>query len=77
MKTDLPEILNEYHFDEYKEGEPIEFKITNEYGEEKRTNFQGVYFTIYCLNQKDTYFVQVPIVTYYPDQIYYEFEYEI
>ena len=77
MKEDLPEVLNEFHFDEYKEGEPIEYKITREYGEEKRTNFQGVYFTIYCLNQTDTYFVQVPIVTYYPDQIDYDYEYTI
>ena len=77
MKTDLPEVLNEYHFDEYKEGEPIEYKITNEYGTDGRSNFQGVYFIIYCLNQSDSYFIQVPIVTYYPDSIYYDFEYEI
>ena len=57
MKKDLPESLNEYHFDEYKEGEPIEFKIKREFGEEKRTNFQGVYLTIYCLNQSDANFV--------------------
>ena len=77
MKKDLPESLNEYHFDEYKEGEPIEFKIKREFGEEKRTNFQGVYLTIYCLNQSDAYFVQVPIVTYYPDMIDYDYEYKI
>ena len=28
MKKDLPESLNEYHFDEYKEGEPIEYNIS-------------------------------------------------
>ena len=77
MKTDLPEVLNENHFDEYKEGESIELKIIKEYGEEGRTNFQGVYFTIYCLNESDSYFIQVPIVTYYPDPIYYDYEYEI
>ena len=76
MKTDLPEVLNEYHFDEYIEGEPIEFKILREYNDE-RTNFQGVYLAIYCLNQSDSYFIQVPIVTYYPDPIDYYFEYEI
>jgi hypothetical protein len=76
MKTDLPEVLNEYHFDEYKEGEPIEFKITNEFGSE-RSNFQGVYLRIYCLSQNDSYFIQVPIVTYYPNAIHYDFEYEI
>ena len=77
MKKDLPKVLNEYHFDEYKEGEPIEYKIIREYGEEGRTNFQGVYIRIYCLNENDTYFIQVPIVTYYPDYIDYSFEYEI
>ena len=76
MKEDLPEVLNEYHFDEYKEGEPIGFQITREYGED-RTNFQGVYFNIYCLNQTDTYFIQVPIVLYYPNPIHYSFGYEI
>ena len=76
MKKDLPEVLNEYHFDYYKEGEPIEFQITKEYGEDG-SNYQGVYFTIYCLNQNDSYFIQVPIVTYYPNQIHYGFEYQI
>ena len=76
MKTDLPEILNEYQFDEYKEGEPIEFKILREYNE-TRSNFQSVYLAIYCLNKSDSYFIQVPIVTYYPNPIHYDFGYEI
>ena len=77
MKTDLPEVLNEYHFSEYKEGESIEIKITTKYGEEGRTNFQGVYFIIYCLNESDSYFIQVPIVTYFPNPIDYDYKYEI
>ena len=77
IKNDLPKVLNEYHFDEYREGEPIEYKIIREYGEEYRTNFQGVNIAIYCLNQSDSYFIQVPIVTYYPNMIDYDYKFEI
>ena len=75
MKTDLPEVLNEYHFDEYKEGEPIEYAITTVYPKgQETTNAQYVKFTIYCLDENESYFIQVPIATY-QKYIFYEFYY--
>ena len=75
MKKDLPEILNEYHFDEYKEGEPIEYAITTVYPKgQETTNAQYVKFTIYCLDENESYFIQVPIATY-QKYIFYEFYY--
>ncbi len=76
MKTELPEVLNEYHFDEYKEGNPIKYNINYEYNN-KGSNFQGVNFTIFSLNPDNSYFIQVPLVLYYPDSIHYDFRYEI
>ena len=76
MKTELPEVLNEYHFDEYREGNPIKYNINYEYNNE-RSNFQGVNFTIFSLNPNNSYFIQVPLVLYYPDYIRYDFRYEI
>ena len=76
MKTELPEVLNEYHFDEYKEGNPIKYNINYEYNDES-SNFQGVNFTILSLNPNNSYFIQVPLVLYYPDYIRYDFRYEI
>ena len=77
MKKDLPEVLNEYHFKEYKEGEPIEFEIIRKYGNFINSNAQGVILIIYYLNLTDSYFIQVPIVTYFPSPIHYNFKYEI
>ena len=76
MKKNLPEVLNEYHFDEYKEGGPIEYEILRKYGHEQ-SNSQGVVLKMYCLNENDSYFIQVPLVLYYPNQIHYSFKYEI
>ena len=76
MKNELPEVLNEYHFDEYREGNPIKYNINYEYNDE-RSNFQGVNFTIFSLNPNNSYFIQVPLVLYYPDYIRYDFRYEI
>ena len=75
MKKDLPEILNEYHFYEYKEGEPIEYDITSIYPKgQETTNMQYAKIKIYCLDENESYFIQVPLAPY-PRRIYYDFEY--